>query len=68
MTVESLETARNVVYEDPNTLAVYEYKHVITGKTLWSIEQDYTVGNTLRSQYVMGPVLIYHRDTGWLPQ
>lgn len=60
MTVESLQAAMAVVQESPDTVAaVYEYRHAITGKKLWSIESWMARGITLASSYVTCPRLLY---------
>lgn len=49
MTVETLETARAIVNEDPTVEAVFEYTHAVTGKKLWSVEHESTLGACLAS-------------------
>lgn len=65
MTVYSLDVAKEIVAEDPSVLVVYEYSHLISGKILWSIEHEYTFGNTLISPYVVRPRVVYQRGEGW---
>jgi hypothetical protein len=66
MTVESLDTARAVVAEDPvGVAAVYEYHHAVTGKRLYSVEHPVNRGATEASGYVLSPRLIYTKEGGW---
>lgn len=66
MTVESLETAKAIVEEDPQGVcAVYQYTHAITTKTLYSIEHPINRGSTEASGYVCNPRLIYTPELGW---
>lgn len=66
MTVESIETAKNIVIEDPNgVVAVYSYTHAITNKTLYSIESHYTRGATESSGMCCNIRLIYTPENGW---
>jgi hypothetical protein len=66
MTVHSLETAREIVVEDPEgVVAVYEYTYAISGEWLWSVEHWTNCGATLTSSYVVGPKLVYDQEEGW---
>jgi hypothetical protein len=67
MTVESLDTVKAIVGEDHRgVLVAYRYKHVLTGKTLFSVEHAQTLGSTMASPYVVDPVVIYTKVGGWL--
>lgn len=58
MTVESLEVAKKLVEEEPRIFSVWEYRHAITGKKLWSA--SFGVGlEIVVSEYVADPRLIY---------
>lgn len=66
MTVESLDTAKSIVLEDPQGIcAVYKYNHAITGKELYSIESVINRGSTEASGYVCNPCIIYTPELGW---
>lgn len=59
-TVETLETAQNIVVEAPEGVAtIYEYTHAITGKKLYSIEHWTNRGCTLESGMCLCPMKIY---------
>jgi hypothetical protein len=67
MTVEFLDTVKAIVEEDPRgVLVAYRYKHVLTGKTLFSVEHAQTLGSTMASPYVRDPIVIYTKVGGWL--
>ncbi len=70
MTVESLETARNLVEDVPDIVAaVYRYTHAITGKTLYSVESWMTRGTTLASHMVLDARMIYDvYDMVWMEE
>jgi hypothetical protein len=66
MTVHSLDTARKIVEEDPDGVyAVYEYRHVISGDKLWSVESYVNQGSTLCSPYCDNVRVIYAEGV-WL--
>lgn len=66
MTVETLETAKKIVEEDPDGVAaVYKYTHATTRKTLYSVEHPINRGSTESSGYVCNPQLIYTKENGW---
>ncbi len=65
MTVESLETVKALLIEDPQGfVAVWEYQHAITGKMLWSVERSPGLAAT-QSPYVRNPKLIFW-EGAWL--
>jgi hypothetical protein len=60
MTVHSLDTARKMVEEAPDSIyAVYEFTHAISREKLWSVESYVNQGSTLRSPYCDDARLIY---------
>lgn len=66
MTVDNLETAKNIVSEAPDMVAaVYEYTHAITGQKLYSVESSINRGATESSGFVINPRIIWTPENGW---